>query len=76
MFMFSKLNVYSAPISVGSAPISKEVFFPACSLTKPCGTGPKKLLSVLSVARNGVARAGRCRRPPAGRTETSHRSFE
>ena len=40
MFMFSKLKVYSAPINVGRAPIWKEVFFPACSFTKPCGTGP------------------------------------
>ena len=40
MFMFSKVKVYSAPISVGRAPIRKEVFFPACSFTKATGTGP------------------------------------
>ena len=32
--MFWKVKVYSAPIRVGSEPIWKEVFFPACSLTK------------------------------------------
>ena len=27
MFMFSKVKVYSAPISVGSSPMRMEVFF-------------------------------------------------
>ncbi len=34
MFIFSKLKVYSAPINVGRAPISKEVFFPRLQLYK------------------------------------------
>ena len=38
--MFSKVKVYSAPISVGSSPTQKEVFFPACSFTKATGSGP------------------------------------
>ena len=40
MFMFSKENVYSAPISVGSAPTRIEVFFAGASFRKATGTGP------------------------------------
>ena len=40
MFMFSNVKVYSAPISVGSAPTRMEVFFPGCSFRKATGTGP------------------------------------
>ena len=58
MFMFSKLNVYSAPIRVGRAPIRMLVFFPAWNFTKPTGSGPKKSVVVLSVARNGKPRSG------------------
>ena len=33
MFMFSKVKVYSAPISVGNSPSRMEVVFPAWSFT-------------------------------------------
>ena len=55
-FMFWKLNVYSAPINVGSCPIMMEVFFPGTSFTKPTGTAPKSWLMLSSVLMNGRPR--------------------
>ena len=40
MFMFSKVKVYSAPITVGSAPMRMEVFWVGASFRNATGTGP------------------------------------
>ncbi len=40
MFMFSKVKVYSGPISVGSLPASTEKLAVGASFTKVCGTAP------------------------------------
>ena len=40
MFMFSKVNVYSAPTSVGSLPASIEKLLFGAILTNAWGIGP------------------------------------
>src|ERR1035441_7822404 len=49
IFMFSKSNVYSAPINVGSSPTSIEVFLVGTSLKYATGTGPYRSSTCLPV---------------------------
>ena len=58
MFMFSKVKVYSAPISVGSLPTWTEKADVGAILMNACGSGPNVASLVRDARRYGTPSDG------------------